>query len=185
MDFTNLNKQIRKNIKDHVGNNYRETVRVGDSELPGAGLFATHDIPIDRPFAIYLGDIITVEESENTDSDYMVSRGNGLVIDSNNQTSCFGRYANDIIVDERTNAHLHMHDNEMYLIAQRDIEAGEEIFVDYGNYWNEHERFLMLSDESKLSYRESGREDAREWVHQYYGLQADGTFRRKKRPIRH
>ena len=57
-------------------------------------------------------------------------------MDSHSPNSCYARYVNDPLDDEKCNAELKRIGNQVYLIATRDIYPNEEIFVAYGAaYW--------------------------------------------------
>ena len=55
-----------------------------------------------------------------------------FVVDLHNPNSCYARYANDPLDDEKCNAKLKRIGNQVYLTATRDIYPNEEIFVAYG-----------------------------------------------------
>ena len=63
---------------------------------------------------------------------------NGDILDCK-QTDCFAKYANDAEGSDtgfKNNCIISMEEDDVVLVATRNIEAGEEIFVEYGeNYW--------------------------------------------------
>lgn len=122
---------------------------VGPSQLPnsGNGLFTAIAIYKDEVISVFKGEILTALQAKlraNKGNDkYFISMPNGTMMDSMH-TACFAKYANDaegfskskfknsakIALDE---------DDNVCIIATRNIKECEEIFCGYGKaYWKRH-----------------------------------------------
>lgn len=121
---------------------------VKKSKLPnaGKGLFTTKAIKKDSRVIEYKGEIITWKEygkrvEENKDG-YLFYINKSRCIDAYPTPHYKARYANDAnglvkIKGVKNNCEYQIFDNKCYIIAVRDIKAGEEIFVDYTKgYWD-------------------------------------------------
>jgi hypothetical protein len=88
---------------------------------------------------IYTGKVLrTVDAIRLQDKSYLMRLGPQVYVDPYDDTTVLGRYINDprnrllqnVIFDKRPDEQC------AYIIAKRDIGAGEEIFADYGRwYW--------------------------------------------------
>lgn len=118
------------------------------SKLPraGKGLFTTKAIKKDSRVIEYKGEIITWKEydkrvEENKDG-YLFYINKNRCIDAYPTPHYKARYANDAnglvrVKGLKNNCEYQIFDNKCYIIALRDIKAGEEIFVDYTKgYWD-------------------------------------------------
>lgn len=121
-------------------------VKVAESLIPGAGkgLFAEEDIKKGQAIMEVTGPRRLASEIDThyADNDYLLELNDGTgdcieVMDGS-------RYANDakgfvIIPGLENNAEFcSRDDHSMYLEATRNIKAGDEILVDYGQgYWRE------------------------------------------------
>lgn len=124
----------------------RKKVAVKGSTLPGAGkgLFAKDFIPKGARIVEYKGRITTWKEVDGLDGQngyiYYVKRDH--VIDASRHTKALARYANDAKGLHRlkglTNNADYVEDGlRVYIESKKNIQAGEEIFVDYGKeYWD-------------------------------------------------
>lgn len=121
---------------------------VKKSRLPGAGkgLFTTKDIKKGKKIIEYRGEIIDWKEyckrvKEDKDG-YLVYISRKKCIDAYNTPQYKARYANDaegLIRSKKykNNAEYQIIGDKVYLVATRDIKAGEEIFVSYSkDYWD-------------------------------------------------
>jgi SET domain-containing protein len=121
---------------------------VKKSQLPGAGkgLFTTKPIKKGTKIIEYRGEIIQWKEylkrvKEEKDGYLFFIRRNKC-IDAYNTPQYKARYANDAngiirVKGLNNNAQYEIHNDRCYIVATRDIEAGEEIFVDYTKeYWD-------------------------------------------------
>lgn len=118
------------------------------SQIPGAGkgLFTTKDIKKGSKIIEYRGEIIDWKEyckrtKEDKDG-YMAYVNRKKCIDAYNTPQYKARYANDAegIIRKKglkNNAEYQIIDDRVYIVATRDIKAGEEIFVSYSkSYWD-------------------------------------------------
>jgi uncharacterized protein len=118
------------------------------SQLPkaGKGLYTTKPIKKFAKIVEYRGEVITWKDYEKRvreDKDgYLFYFNKDYCIDAYNTLQYKGRYANDAeglhrVKGLKNNASYEIFGNKCYIVAERDIEAGEEIFVDYTkDYWD-------------------------------------------------
>jgi uncharacterized protein len=125
------------------------------SKIPGAGkgLFTKKFIAKGTRIVEYKGRITTwknVLEGKNFNA-YVYYVNRNYVIDAMRRKTALARYANDangLSKNDgiRNNTKYIMENKRVFLHAKRDIQAGDEILVSYGNeYWNvisEHKIFL-------------------------------------------
>lgn len=122
-----------------------EYLYVKDSQIPnsGKGLFTSIDIEKNEIISKFIGEILSDYESDirsnSGDDDYFMNLPSGKILDCK-LTDCFAKYANDSEVMPsgfKNNSFISMDDEDnVVLVAKRDISAGEEIFVGYGKkYW--------------------------------------------------
>ncbi|MBL7933657.1 MAG: SET domain-containing protein-lysine N-methyltransferase [Bacteroidia bacterium] len=121
---------------------------VKDSQLPGAGkgLFTQKPIKKDAKIIEYKGEIIDWKEYEKRVSEdkdgYLFFINKSRCIDAYSTPRFKARYANDAMGLRRVkglknNATYQVFGERCFIVAERDIEAGEEIFVDYTKeYWD-------------------------------------------------
>lgn len=121
---------------------------VKKSQLPGAGkgLFTTKPIKKGTKVIEYRGEIINwkqyQERVDRNEDGYLFYVNNKYCIDAYPTPQYKARYANDAeglvrIKGLTNNCDYEIFDNKCYIVAQRDIKAGEEIFVDYTKeYWD-------------------------------------------------
>jgi len=120
---------------------------VKKSKLPGAGkgLFTTKPIKEDTKIIEYRGEIIGWkdynERVKRQEDGYLFYFNRNRCVDAFHTPQYKARYANDAagivrVKGLRNNSHYEVHDNKCYIVAARDIKAGEEIFCDYTpDYW--------------------------------------------------
>ena len=122
---------------------------VAPSQLPGSGngLYTATDIYKDEIIAVFKGEILTDRQAalriKKGEDKYFIMMPDGSILDSM-KTKCFAKYANDaegfsksafrnsgkIALDE---------DENVCIIATRNIKKSEEIFCSYGKkYWKKH-----------------------------------------------
>jgi uncharacterized protein len=118
------------------------------SRLPGAGkgLFTTKDLRKDSKIIEYRGEIIGYNEyrkrARQEKDQYLFYLRRNLCIDSMHTPKYKARYANDAagitrIKGVRNNSDYIIFGDKCYMVASRDIKAGEEIFVNYTkSYWD-------------------------------------------------
>jgi len=113
----------------------------------GNGLFTAIKIYKDEVIAIFKGEIIPDAEAKlrasNGNDKYFINMLDGSIMDSM-PTDCFAKYAND--ADGYTSSNYYNNskialdeENNVCLIATKNIKAKEEIFCSYGKkYWKKH-----------------------------------------------
>jgi len=121
---------------------------IDDSQIKGAGLgvFTEDDIPQDTIIDEYRGELI--ESFEQVDNDYYYqliepnkeTGQNGLGVDALKLPRCYMAMINDATLDKKYENNCMFEDDienkKVYVITTRDIKAGEELFVSYGDsYW--------------------------------------------------
>ena len=121
---------------------------VKTSTIPnaGKGLFTNKPIKKHDRVIEYLGEIIDWKEYEKRvkeDKDgYLFFINKNLCIDAYNTPKFKARYANDAmgitrVKGKKNNCEYEIDGKQCFIIAKRDIEAGEEIFVSYTKeYWD-------------------------------------------------
>lgn len=121
---------------------------VKTSQLPnaGKGLFTTTPIKKGAQIIEYKGEIIDWKEYEKRverDEDgYLFFINKKHCIDAFNTPQHKARYANDAaglsrVKGLKNNSIYEIEDNKCFIVATRDIAAGEEIFVNYTKeYWD-------------------------------------------------
>lgn len=109
---------------------YLNLLEVRDSNLHGNGLFTTVDIPKDSIICVIEGEVIDEDEcvrrEEEEDNVYIFWNGDNYIdtsknpllknINHNCEPNCY--------VEDRN-------EYSLFLIAERDIQAGEELTIDY------------------------------------------------------
>lgn len=118
------------------------------SQIPnaGKGLFTTRKIKKDSRVIEYRGEIIDWKEYENRvkeDKDgYLFYISKKRCIDAYPTPQYKARYANDAegisrVKGLRNNCTYQIFGDKCFIVAERDIKAGEEILVDYTKeYWD-------------------------------------------------
>lgn len=118
------------------------------SRLPGAGkgLFTTKAIRKDSKIIEYRGEIIDYNEyrrrARNEVDLYLFFLRRDLSIDAMHTPQYKARYANDAagitrVKGLRNNSDYIIFGDKCFIVASRDIKAGEEIFVNYTkSYWD-------------------------------------------------
>jgi hypothetical protein len=116
-------------------------------ENSGNGLFTAIEIYKEEIISIFKGKIITNTEAESivklNEDKYFINLLDGTILDSNT-VDCFAKYANDsngfIKSKYKNNSKISLdEDNNVCLIATKNIKSNEEIFCSYGKrYWKKH-----------------------------------------------
>ena len=121
---------------------------VKKSRLPGAGkgLFTTKAIAKDAKIIEYRGEIIGYNEyrkrARKEQDQYLFFLRQNLCIDAMYTPQYKARYANDAagiikVKALRNNSDYIIFGDKCFIVASRDIKAGEEIFVNYTkSYWD-------------------------------------------------
>lgn len=109
----------------------------------GKGLFTRISIAKGSRIVEYKGEVRTWDEARlDATNGYIYFLKPNYVIDARNFPKSLGRYANDAkglvrTKDTDNNARFEPDGLRVFLVAARDIQAGEEILVPYGkSYWN-------------------------------------------------
>ncbi len=122
---------------------------IDTSLLPnaGKGLFAAISIYKDEIISIFKGEILTEVEAKKRVSEgndkYFINMIDGTLMDSMH-VDCFAKYANDAeafpISKFKNNSKISLDDeNNVCLIATKNIKCGSEIYCGYGKkYWKKH-----------------------------------------------
>lgn len=117
------------------------------SRLPnaGKGLFTTKFIPKDSRIIQYRGEVIGWsdynERVKRGEDGYLFYFNRNYCIDAYNTPQYKARYANDAmgivrIKGVRNNSYYETEGDKCFIVASRDIKAGEEIYCDYTrDYW--------------------------------------------------
>jgi SET domain-containing protein len=106
-------------------------VRVGPSRIAGQGLFAGQDIKQGTKIIRYIGEKITNEESErrlDTGNVYIFGLDERYSIDGSTPKNT-ARYINHSC---DPNCHTEQFGRIIWIVAIRDIKAGEELTYNYG-----------------------------------------------------
>ena len=111
------------------------SVKVGKSKPGlGHGLFASHDIQKGSLIAEYKGKRIPTAYADTLKTRYLFEIDSEWTIDGSSRDNV-ARYINHSC---EPNAEAETHDGRVYILATRDISAGEEIGIDYGDeYFDE------------------------------------------------
>jgi hypothetical protein len=137
------------------------------STLPGAGkgLFAKRTIKKGERFIEYGGEIITEAElnrrAENDIYGYSFYINRNRVIDAYYTPDQLARYANDArglkrIKGIRNNCSYVIYNHRCWIMAERTLKPGEEIFVGYGNeYWADIRYNLHLKNKKEKQKRKA------------------------------
>jgi SET domain-containing protein len=123
---------------------------IQESLIPGAGkgLFTDTLIKKGKIIIEYTGEKLTWAQCEKRNNEqeglngyfFFVSKNN--CIDAQHTLDSLGRYANDAqgykkVEGLKNNAEYQIIKRKPYIIAKKNIKAGEEIFVSYGKeYWD-------------------------------------------------
>jgi hypothetical protein len=122
---------------------------ITESQIPasGKGLSTAINIYKDEVIAIFKGEILSDAQAKlRADKgldQYFISMLDGSILDSR-KIKCFAKYANDAtgFADSgfKNNSNIGLDENNnVCLIAKRNIKTGEEIFCSYGKeYWVKH-----------------------------------------------
>jgi len=125
-------KTAAKRISKFTPGNYKLLVKRSSA---GLGLFAGEDIAKGKCIIEYVGRIIKGEEEYTSLSKYLFEVHSRLTIDGRARTNT-ARYINHSC---RPNAEPEIRKNRIFIMAIKNIKAGDEILYDYGKeYWKEH-----------------------------------------------
>jgi len=126
-----------------------EYLYIQQSQIPnsGKGLFTAIKIYKDEVITLFKGKVLSDSEAETIaksgNDQYFINLLDGSILDSN-FVECFAKYANDATgfsaSEFKNNAKIALDDDDnVCLIALKNIKASEEIFCSYGkSYWKKH-----------------------------------------------
>lgn len=137
---------------------------IQESLIPyaGKGLFTDSDIKKGEIVVEYTGEKLTWAECEKRNNEqegvngyfFFISKNN--CIDAQNTPESLGRYANDAqgykrVPGLKNNAEYQIIKGKPYIVAKKNIKAGEEIFVSYGKeYWDVMKEYLDEQFQKKI-----------------------------------
>lgn len=131
------------------------------SRLPeaGKGLFTTKAIPKETKIIQYRGELLDYKEFHRRErkgnGGYMFYLKGNHYIDAMHTPQYKARYANDAaglsrIKGVRNNCDYMVFNNKCYIVAARNIKAGEEIYVNYTKpYWDNVKKQLRLTERKR------------------------------------
>ncbi|KAJ0398746.1 hypothetical protein P43SY_009814 [Pythium insidiosum] len=120
---------------------YQDGVEARDSLIEGAGrgLFATRRHARGDVVCEYVGEILENRVAwKLPDKAYLMKLGDGKYVDARRCEHVLARFINDCRDKRRYNVAFEKRpaENKALVVALRDIEVDEELFVDYGRfYW--------------------------------------------------
>ncbi|HKP73280.1 MAG TPA: SET domain-containing protein-lysine N-methyltransferase [Pyrinomonadaceae bacterium] len=101
----------------------------------GLGLFALRPIRAGKRLIEYVGPVITNEEADKKGGMYLFALSDTRTIDGSARSN-LARYVNHAC---RPNAEAFSTGRRLWIWSKRDIEAGEEITINYGKtYFDQH-----------------------------------------------
>jgi len=136
-------------MDNHINASEEDYLYIQTSQIPnsGKGLFTAIKIYKDEVITLFKGKVLTHKEAETIakagNDQYFINLLDGTILDSN-FVACFAKYANDATGFSasafKNNAKIALDEEEnVCLIALKNIKAGEEIFCSYGkSYWKKH-----------------------------------------------
>lgn len=151
-----------------------EDLEVKESQIPGAGkgLFTKRDIKKGERIVEYLGEIITEAEcdrrAEKDEYGYIFFISKKKCVDAFHTPNELARYANDAkgltkVKGLKNNCCYTVYKNSGWILAEKDIKAGSEIFVSYGaEYWREIRYNIKLDAEKAKKKLEEESQKAKE-----------------------
>ena len=120
----------QRKIMERQNNTYYNSLTVTESLLHGKGLFTTVDIPKDHIVIIIEGEVISGEECERREEE----ENNVYIFD--NEPFYIDTSATEKIkfINHSFEPNCYVEEKDehsLYLIAEKDIKAGEELTIDY------------------------------------------------------
>jgi uncharacterized protein len=140
---------------------------VKKSQIPGSGkgLYTKRNIKKGERFIEYLGEVITEKEldkrAEKDIYGYAFFVSKKKCIDAFYTSEALARFANDAkgltrVEGLKNNSCYEIWKNRGWIKAERNIKAGEEIFVSYGTeYWRDIKYNIKLDEEKKKTAKKS------------------------------
>jgi len=149
-------KNESEEMPDYIGVPESEYLYLKMSGIPkaGKGLFTSILICKNEVIANFKGEILSNMEASKRAKlkldGYFINMLNGDILDSR-RMRCFAKYANDAdgisAAKVKNNSIISLDENEQVcLVATRNIKIGEEIFCSYGKrYWSNFRKSNSLS----------------------------------------
>ncbi|MBP7770584.1 MAG: SET domain-containing protein [Candidatus Pacebacteria bacterium] len=125
-------KTVAKKPGKYAPGNFNLKVK---RSLAGLGLFTLSDIPKGACIIEYRGNILTKQQEEDSNSLYLFDAEGGVTIDGAPRWNT-ARYINHSC---RPNSEIDIYKHRVYVMAKKNIKAGEELNYDYDkDYWKEY-----------------------------------------------
>ena len=140
---------------DAIDAKEKDYLYLAPSLIPSAGLGLFVSIPIykDEVISLFKGEVLSATEAakraKKREDGYFINQLDGFILDSM-YTDCFAKYANDPLAfgpniaksKYKVNAEISLDDDDnICLVAKRNIKVGEEVFCSYGKkYWKNFNR---------------------------------------------
>ncbi len=110
---------------------YEKFIHVKESPIHGKGIFTSVDIPEGSHIMVIQGDVISGNECERREEEennvYIFWNGDTYIDTVNTEKIKYINHLCDCNCDV-----IDRDENSLWLIAYRDIKAGEELTIDYG-----------------------------------------------------
>ena len=155
MKLAELNQQLQNKFSKKYPKYLRDYLEVRKSKIKGAGLglFTTIDIEKGEYIDVYMGRKLNASQVLKEDPAidlYLMEINKNHFIDGGGKYKCPVSFVNDARGLTRTpgirnNCYFDLlrREKKMALIASRNIKAGEELFVYYGDsYWRTIKRYI-------------------------------------------
>lgn len=151
----------------HFFGENNDNVEIKQSKIKnaGRGLFATKNFAKGEFICWYFGCLIEKDFVENGyyDSDYLLHNPHhsDLIIDAEDEKSCYGRYINDSLGLKKNNCEFNFYTDttSVGIIATKNIKNGDEIYISYGiDFWREDRRYNLLNKRNRdyINNRDDG-----------------------------
>ena len=141
-------KKKAERIRDDYYNSSDFELYIDDSQIKGAGLgvYTDDDIPENMIIDEYRGELIESFEEKEGVYYYQIVEPNketgqiGIGIDAVNLPRCYMAMMNDASFEKNLENNCDfesdIENKKVYIVTNREITAGEELFVSYGDgYW--------------------------------------------------
>ncbi|MCX6296821.1 MAG: SET domain-containing protein [Bacteroidetes bacterium] len=133
----------------------RDYLYIKNSQISnsGSGLYTAIFIYKDEVISLFKGEIINRLEAKNRSKKgkdaYFINLLDGSILDSM-EVNCFAKYANDALGIAKSkfkiNSKISLDENDnVCIVALRDVKVGEEIFCSYGkSYWENFKKRIFF-----------------------------------------
>eukprot|EP00466_Bigelowiella_natans_P011805 jgi/Bigna1/79440/fgenesh1_pg.62_\ len=117
-----------------------DNLYVKPSQIPnaGSGLYAKKNFVEGEVVCEYSGDVYNIFQFMSNDSTYALELSPFVYVDARHHEEVLGRYINDHGDLAKINVVWEKHpwQGKAFVVASRDIQSGEELYVSYGSrYW--------------------------------------------------